>query len=325
MPVTRRSGATGSSPASASKAKGKRGADTGSSPASKRSKTTKNDKEQKTIEETMDIDSKDDAAGDTAPAQDEKESNGDTTTQNNDKDDDVKTQNGTKHDQDDKAYHGDGKGKEKNAFDEVKADESEVKKAAKDEETEKSKEITKNNDSVVEDQEREAAMPSSILEKGIIYFFYRGRVNIDEPQGIDDIARSYIVLRPLPLGAKLGEGPLEDSGNARLLALPKKVLPLSKRDRFMVFVEKVNTSIKDLKENFVSGSDYSTKTVGFVAKISGLTSRAKLISGIEQGILPPRLRPPKESTLLLLLVASHTLHITSQFLTHLAKSKKTWD
>ncbi len=76
-------------------------------------------------------------------------------------------------------------------------------------------------------------MPSTILEKGIIYFFFRGRVGIEEPQGVQDVARSYIVLRPLPLGAKLGEGPLEDLGNNRLLALPKKVLPVSHRDRFM--------------------------------------------------------------------------------------------
>lgn len=103
---------------------------------------------------------------------------------------------------------------------------------------------------------------SSILEKGIIYFFFRGRVNIDEPQGVEDIARSYIILRPLPLGTKLGEGPLEDAGNARLLALPKKVLPKSKRDRVLAFVEKHGISIKDLKDNFIAGNEYATKTAG---------------------------------------------------------------
>ena len=72
-----------------------------------------------------------------------------------------------------------------------------------------------------------------MLEKGIIYFFFRGRVDVEKPQGAQDIARSYLVLRPLPLGAKLGEGPLEDVGNCRLLALPKKVLPVSQDDRFM--------------------------------------------------------------------------------------------
>ena len=92
---------------------------------------------------------------------------------------------------------------------------------------------TSNGASIVHDADREQAVPSSILEKGVIYFFFRGRVGVDEPQGVQDIARSYIVLRPLPKGAKIGEGPMEDAGNNRLLALPKKVLPKSHRDRFM--------------------------------------------------------------------------------------------
>lgn len=71
----------------------------------------------------------------------------------------------------------------------------------------------------------------------------------------------YIVLRPLPLGAKIGDGPLEDSGSARLLALPKKVLPKSKKDRFLVFVEKPKATIQDLKEQF-RASEYATKTQG---------------------------------------------------------------
>ncbi|KAI9707076.1 MAG: hypothetical protein M1836_000036 [Candelina mexicana] len=110
--------------------------------------------------------------------------------------------------------------------------------------------------------ERSDSTPSNVLEKGIIYFFYRGRVNVDEPQGVEDLARSYIVLRPLPHGAKLGDGAIEDAGNNRLLALPKKVLPKSNRDRFMVFVEKAKTTTKDIKENFIASSDYATQTAG---------------------------------------------------------------
>ena len=114
----------------------------------------------------------------------------------------------------------------------------------------------------VEPTEREEETPASIMEKGIIYFFFRGRVGIDDPSTVDDIARSYIVLRPLPHGAKLGEGEIGDAGNCRLLALPKKVLPNSGRDRFMVFVERTQQSFKDLKETFLSASDYETKTAG---------------------------------------------------------------
>ena len=101
-------------------------------------------------------------------------------------------------------------------------------------------------ENAVEDSaERQKAIPSSILEKGIIYFFFRGRVGINEPSEVNDIARSYIVLRPMPHGAKLGEGPIGDVGNVRMLSLPKKVLPVSPKDRFMTFVEKANASMED--------------------------------------------------------------------------------
>lgn len=53
-----------------------------------------------------------------------------------------------------------------------------------------------------------------------------------------------------------------DDNNCRLLALPKKVLPLSGKDRWIAFVEKAQTSIKDLKENFFGASDYETQTAG---------------------------------------------------------------
>ena len=153
-------------------------------------------------------------------------------------------------------------GHEENAFDKVKADENEVKNDAKKEQDEKAADINKNNESIVEDEQREESIPSTILEKGIIYFFFRGRVGVEEPQGLQDVARSYIVLRPLPIGAKIGSGPLEDSGNSRLIAVPKKMLPKSTKDKFLSFVEKVPTSIKDLREQF-SGNDYATQTVGY--------------------------------------------------------------
>lgn len=121
--------------------------------------------------------------------------------------------------------------------------------------------VSKAENAVEDSSEREEATPSSILEKGIIYFFFRGRVGINEPSEVNEIARSYIVLRPLPHGAQLGEGPIGDAGNNRLLALPKKVLPKSPKDRFMTFVEKTNISMDDIK-NSLSSSDYSTKTAG---------------------------------------------------------------
>jgi uroporphyrinogen-III synthase len=115
---------------------------------------------------------------------------------------------------------------------------------------------------IEESSQREKQMPSNILEKGVIYFFTRNRVSIDEAESVGDLQRTFFVLRPLPAGAKLGDGAVQDLKNNRLFALPKKVFPKSHNDRFMAFVEKANTSIQDLKDNFFKGEDYDTKTQG---------------------------------------------------------------
>jgi hypothetical protein len=108
----------------------------------------------------------------------------------------------------------------------------------------------------------ETETPSSILEKGIIYFFIRGRVNTENPESVSDIARSFMLLRPLPHDAKLTEGKIGDAGNIRIIALPKKTFPTSGRDRFLSFVEKTGASFDDIKNTFLKGSDYETKTAG---------------------------------------------------------------
>lgn len=105
-------------------------------------------------------------------------------------------------------------------------------------------------------------VPSSILEKGILYILYRGRVNIDSPSNVQDIARTYMILRPLPHGAKLSDGPIGDEKNCRLIAIPKKALPISGKEKWTAFVEKANTSFKDLQENFLKDDNYTTQTQG---------------------------------------------------------------
>jgi hypothetical protein len=137
---------------------------------------------------------------------------------------------------------------------EAKAEPTEPKEETKPAET--------NGDAVEPKARDDDDIPSTILEKGVIYFFFRPRVNVDDPQDIKDVARSFLVMRPLPLDAKLGDGPIGDEGNCRLLMLPKKVLPKSARDRFITFVEKSKTSFAELKETFLTGSEYQTKTQG---------------------------------------------------------------
>lgn len=127
------------------------------------------------------------------------------------------------------------------------------------------KEQTKSEENgagAVEPEAREGEVPASIQEKGIIYFFFRGRVGIDEPSGVDDIARTYMVLRPIAHDGKLGDGPIGDAGNSRLVAIPKKKLPLNGQDKWLAIVEKVQESFATLKDEFLAANDYETKTAG---------------------------------------------------------------
>jgi len=167
---------------------------------------------------------------------------------------------------------------EPNAFDQVHADENDegktgAKANAEDangntEETNGHAEETEQNgpskteDAIVEEQTREEAQPSNVLEKGIIYFFTRGRVGTDNPDSVQDLQRSFMVMHPLPAGAKITDGTVQEMNNLRLLALPKKVWPKGPNDKFMSFVEKAGTSMAELKDDFFKGSEYSTKTTG---------------------------------------------------------------
>lgn len=78
---------------------------------------------------------------------------------------------------------------------------------------------------------------------------------------MSEIARSYILLRPLPSPSdELTPSALPNSG--RLLAVPKKTFPTSGRERWIAFVEKAGVSFSELKESFLSGDVHETKTRG---------------------------------------------------------------
>jgi hypothetical protein len=94
----------------------------------------------------------------------------------------------------------------------------------------------------------------SILERGDIFFFYRPRVHPPgeepTPSGLDEIERSYIVLRP------------KDKMLYRLLLIGRKRLPgVKKHEKEWVFVEKVSRNPDDIKEDLRS-HEYETKTRG---------------------------------------------------------------
>ncbi|KAK1764964.1 hypothetical protein QBC33DRAFT_545359 [Phialemonium atrogriseum] len=144
-------------------------------------------------------------------------------------------------------------------------DQQQGKEAPEEEADTSKKTATAQGDTAEQPKDHNGSTPSNILEKGIIYFFFRGRVNVDEPSDISDIARSYIILRPIAHEAGLGPGGGavgDASSSSRLIAVPKKVLPRSGRDRWTAFVEKAGASFAELKERFLAGAEYSTKTVG---------------------------------------------------------------
>ncbi|KZW03536.1 hypothetical protein EXIGLDRAFT_758884 [Exidia glandulosa HHB12029] len=105
---------------------------------------------------------------------------------------------------------------------------------------------------------------STVLEKGIMYFFVRPKVDVgDDPHSADDVARSYLVLRPLPsVDTKDDTGVAPSDALCRILILPKKKLPsTSKHDRFLTFVKAPAVKTSDVTDEF-EASTYMTKTKG---------------------------------------------------------------
>nr|OQO31436.1 hypothetical protein B0A51_02147 [Rachicladosporium sp. CCFEE 5018] len=137
-----------------------------------------------------------------------------------------------------------------NALDQVKADDKDEGTTSKKPEPETQSDgdgtADFSHDAIEDDKSREKAQPSNIMEKGIIYFFTRGRVGTDNPDSVQDLQRSFFVLRPLPAGGKLTDGAVE----------------VKNAHKFMSFVEKAGASISELKSELFEGSTYSTKTTG---------------------------------------------------------------
>ncbi|KID83803.1 BTB domain transcription factor [Metarhizium guizhouense ARSEF 977] len=90
--------------------------------------------------------------------------------------------------------------------------------------------------------------PPRVLEKGVLYYFIRGRVGIDEPKSIDDIARGYLILRPIPDDAKLHG------------ALPTRYLQAQRTDSWRL--SKNHTRRMTNLAEKLKGDVYETKTAG---------------------------------------------------------------
>lgn len=63
---------------------------------------------------------------------------------------------------------------------------------------------------------------SEVLQKGLIYFLFRPRVDQEKITKLVDAQRSYIILRPVPEGAKLEDDTKLTDLPAHFIELPKK-------------------------------------------------------------------------------------------------------
>lgn len=89
------------------------------------------------------------------------------------------------------------------------------------------------------------------LERGNIYFFYRPKVEEDDPEGLEDVQRFYMVLHP-------------EGGHMRLTIIGRKRLPDPShggKARNWGFVDKVRSSSDSIRDE-LSGETYQTKTRG---------------------------------------------------------------
>lgn len=102
----------------------------------------------------------------------------------------------------------------------------------------------------------------SILEKGIIYFFFCGWVGIDWFFDVDEIVWSYIIFRLIVKDVKFGSGFIGDVGNSRVCVVFKKVFLKMGKDRWIFFVEKIGVFFSEFKDEFFKLNDYEIKIVG---------------------------------------------------------------
>lgn len=91
---------------------------------------------------------------------------------------------------------------------------------------------------------------TEILERGHIFFFYRPRVDEEDPEGLSDVQRFFIVLRAEP------------SHRMRLLTVGRKRLPdVERHERNWGFVDVVSSDIGDIRK-VLEPYSYGTKTRG---------------------------------------------------------------
>jgi len=110
-----------------------------------------------------------------------------------------------------------------------------------------------------------------ILEKGLIYFFYRPKIGVDKVTGLEDVQRLYILLWPAapPIQEDIKKmekeaGKTDTNQPERLLVIGKKKLPEvsnNQHGKYWGFVKKVTSNILEMDKD-LAPEDYDTLTRG---------------------------------------------------------------
>jgi len=143
------------------------------------------------------------------------------------------------------------------------------KKAAKKQERENIE--TGKQETEVKTLPAEKEQEPGIIEKGLIYFFYKPKVELKEVHGPEDVQRLYVLLWPAAPSIqedekkmKHPEGKMGTGEPERLIVLGKKKLPdvhKGKHEKFWGFVEKVSRNIDEVEED-LEARTYTTHTRG---------------------------------------------------------------
>jgi len=124
---------------------------------------------------------------------------------------------------------------------------------------------------------RKLTKREDVLEKGLIYFFYRLKVGVEEAHSLQDVQKLYVLLAP---GSETSDTLQREAGKKykhpeRLMILSKKKMPpvnldekSKQHERFWGFVQRVSDRVEDIDEN-LKGSDYLTKKRGEVRHMEG--------------------------------------------------------
>jgi hypothetical protein len=102
-----------------------------------------------------------------------------------------------------------------------------------------------------EEKEGSGATPRNLLERGDLFFFYRPDVDETSPEGLLDVRRFHVVLRP------------EGKETLRLMTVGRKKLPDAAEEgqSHWAFIERVFATPEELRDG-LAGSSYETKTLG---------------------------------------------------------------